>query len=132
MATVVPVYVASELKTPLKNILVSLSLSLRRANWPGRGHLLGPPRQALKSDLCGFGVRTGNTAPILRFQRDPGASPAPGLLSLLPPPGLHPAASEALAAPSLSSVPLRPPRRTQEASFYRTVTTSSATGGPLL
>lgn len=66
VATVVPFYVASELKTPLKNIL-GLSLSLRQANWPARGHLLGPPRQALKSDLRGFGVRTGNTAPILRF-----------------------------------------------------------------
>lgn len=87
VATTVLFYVVSELKTPLKNVL---GFSLGWADQPARGHLPGPPLQALKSGLCRFGVSSKNTDPPTSTSKalgEPGASAPLGQLSLGPHPG---------------------------------------------
>lgn len=89
VATIVLFYVVSELKTPLKNVL-GFSLGCGCADQPARGHLLGPPLQALKSGLCRFGVSSKNTDPPTSTSKalsEPGASAPLGQLSRGPHPG---------------------------------------------
>ena len=111
VATIVLFYVVSELKTPLKNIL---GFSLGWADQPARGHLLGPPLQALKSGLCRFGVRSKHTDPptsTSKALREPGTSTPLGQLSPGPHPGtccVNPAATTTELAPEVSKEAVAP------------------------